>query len=427
MRRLNPSQILSLSLAVCIGTSAFAQELAEPIPAPTPADEVAPPIPVSASIDDEVMDPQSVIHNRQHHITLSDQGEFTGRLSSLSKPEGNMVAAAGLDIRVIRGGNVIATTVTDEDGTFTVSGMTEGVIALFADGPTGLLAFSVRLIKAEEGLALATPVKAGEVVELGMNSAVVAPSDVSLARQLLMTGLPQSDRRFNEDTSDSEKEYPFGTNESSTSLFHHHVQLQPNGALVGQVNLMDSRTGRHREVLDLTLHFLRDGELVGQTDVQKDGSFSIRGLLPGIYSVLTTGEDGILAIGVDVIGTTAQLPNNSRYRFASVAQLLDLSVAPVNAENINQQNSEQFFNPNTQGTEESTPGTSPPGAPIGGPIAGGPLGPVGGPAGGGGFSGGGGGVGGGGGLGGLLGAAAAGAAGFAIGQDDDDGFSSPSR
>lgn len=423
MRRLNLFPILSLSVALCMGTTVMAQEVeqVETLPAPVQDEELAPPIPVSASIDDEVMDPQSVIHNRQHHVMISETGQFTGRLSSLSKPEGNMVAASGMQIRVIKGGMVVATTTTDADGTFTVDGMTEGVVALFADGPTGLLAYSVRLMKPEEGIAMATPVKIGEVVELGLNSAIVSASDVALARQLLAAGLPQSDRRFNEEPSESEGEYPFGTNESSTSLFHHQIQLQPDGALVGQVNLLDSRSGRHREVLDLTLHFLRDGEHVAQTDVQKDGSFSIRGLLPGIYSVLTTGEDGILAMGVDLVGATAQLPADSPYRFVSLAQSLDLSVAPVNAENINQQNSEEFFDSNEDGTEEgAAPGT--------GPIAGPPGGPLAAP-GGGGFTGGGGGggIGGGGGLGGLLGAAAAGAAGYAIGQDDDDGNSSPVR
>lgn len=415
MRRLNPFPILSLSLVICMGSAAMAQEVeqVETLPAPV-QEETAPPIPVSASIDDEVMDPQSVIHNRQHHVMISENGEFTGRLSSLSKPEGNMIAASGMQIRIIKGGQVVATTTTDADGTFTVSGMTEGVVALFADSPTGLLAYSVRLMKPEEGIAMATPVKAGEVVELGLNSAVVSASDVALARQLLAAGLPQSDRRFNDEPSESEGEYPFGTNESSTSLFHHQIQLQPDGALVGQVNLLDSRSGRHREVLDLTLHFLRDGEHVAQTDVQKDGSFSIRGLLPGIYSVLTTGEDGILALGVDLVGATAQLPAESPYRFVSLAQSLDLSVAPVNAENINEQNADEFFDDSEEGTEEGTdPGVAP-----GGPIAGTP---------GGGFSGGGGGVGGGGGLGGLLGALAAGAAGYAIGEDDDDGNSSPVR
>ena len=424
MRRLFPFQILSVCAAVCITTTAFAQEDAkvESLPAPAAEEEIAPPIPVSASIDDEVMDPQSVIHNRQHHVMITEQGEFTGRLSALSKPEGNMVAASGMTIRIIKGGEVVASTMTDEDGTFTVTGMTEGVVALFADGPEGLLAYSIRLMKPEEGIALATPVKVGEVMELGLNSAVVCPSDVPLARQLLLAGLPQSDRRFNEDPADSEQEYPFGTNESSTSLFHHQIQLQPDGALVGQVNLMDSRTGRHREVLDLTLHFLRDGEHIAQTDVQKDGSFSIRGLLPGVYSILTTGEDGILAMGVDLAGATAQLPDDSKYRFVSLAQSLDLSVTPVNAENINEQNSEEFFDSSEDGTEEGTPAGTAPGAAPGAPGA-----APGTPGTGGGTGAGGGGVGGGGGLGALLGAAAGAGIGYALGEDDDDGSSSPTR
>ena len=56
-----------------------------------------------------------------------------------------------------------------------------------------------------------------------------------------------------------------GNGESGTAVSHHAVQLQADGSLAGHINLLDPNTGAHREVTDLTLHFIRRGELVAST------------------------------------------------------------------------------------------------------------------------------------------------------------------
>lgn len=423
---------LALAVSVTAGslyvTASAQQEADEFLPLPAPADAAVPAMPVSSSIADEVLNPAEVLHDRQHHITLDENGGFTGRLSSLLKPDGNLASASNMNVKIIRQGSVAASTMTNDDGSFAVSGLTEGVVALLATGNNGLLLYSVKLVDGGMGFAEATPVSLNNSVQLDLNSAVVCSSDVTLAKQLIMQGLPASDRRFNDVVTDSEAAYPAGTNESSTALNHHQVQLQADGALVGQVNLLDERTGRHREVLDLTLHFLRDGQHVAQTEVQRNGRFAMSGLAPGVYSILTTGEDGILAMGLDIIGSLAQLPNDSKYKLATISQSLELTVSPVNAGNLNQQNFVEYFQQDQQPTDGvivdgpiTTGPMGPPmmGGPLGSPIGGGPMGMGGGgPAGG--FGGGsGGGLGGGGGFGALLGAAAAGAIGFAVGDDND--------
>ena len=67
---------------------------------------------------------------------------------------------------------------------------------------------------------------------------------------------------------------------------HHQIQLNADGELVGQINIMDSRTGRHREVVDLTLHVIHEGVQVAQSKVDGDGAFAISGLAPGVHSVV---------------------------------------------------------------------------------------------------------------------------------------------
>ena len=440
MRLLKPlSTLFFLTLAVSVTAgslyvtvkAASQQEGDAFLALPEPAQESVQAVAVSTTVEDEVLDPSAVLHDRQHSITLDENGGFSGRLSSLTKPDGNLASASGMNVKVVRAGRVVASTSTNDDGSFAVSGLSGGVVALLATGSKGLLIYSVNLTERGLGFAGATPVSVDNSIQLDLNSAVVCSSDVALAKTLLKQGVPTADRRFNVDVSEAEQAYPVGTNESSTALSHHQVQLQADGALVGQVNLLDERTGRHREVLDLTVHFLRDGQHVGQTEAQRDGRFVISGLAPGVYSLLTTGEDGLTAIGIDVVGSQAQLPQDSKYRLASVAQVLELNIAPSNAGNINQGNIGEMLEMNDEPTGSDPfvddgaiiggPNGAPMlGGPLGSPVGGGPMGMGGGGTTGGGFGGGGGGLGGGGGFGALLGAAAAGAIGFAVGDDNND-------
>ncbi len=437
MRFRNPlTSCFAFGLAFCITASsmyatvhAATQDGTEPVP-PAPiqfGEEVVPAAELLVAAEPTEMpsiDPESVLHDRQHHITLDANGGFNGRLSSLQKPGGNLSSASGMVVKVVQHGAALAVTTTNEEGAFSFTGLNEGVVALIAYGEGGLLLYSVRLVREDEGFADATPVKA-ETLQLGLSSAVVSSSDVDLAKQLILGGLPEKAKRFTvqqTEMDEAEHAFPYGTQEPSTSLIHHAVRLRADGALVGEVNLLDPRTGRHREIVDLTLHFLRDGEHIGATEVTPEGRFVMMGLAPGVHSIVTTGDDGILAMGIDILGSVAAAERESKYKFASIDEELELVVCPINAENFNQQNAAQL----TDGTIDPA---SPGGA--GSPVAGGP--PVDGvpmagfPGGGapGGLGGGGAGVGGGGGLDALLAAGAAGAIGYAIGNDNEP--ASPGR
>ncbi|MEZ6128846.1 MAG: hypothetical protein R3C59_09200 [Planctomycetaceae bacterium] len=465
------STVLTCGSAVCLTsvmilvtvTAAVAQdelpavpETIEAVPVPAlPAGEV-PPVPGQATpptnfasfasnVEDELLPPNDVLHDRQHHIALNSNGGFSGEFSSLSNSDGGLIPAAGMDVRIIRDGDVVQSTVTGSDGVFSVTGLQEGVAAILGFSDSHFVLYSVRLIQSEnvfagdgeEGLEDATP--AVEVVpadnatpvklsaqnaDLAVNTAVVSGVDVSTIRELIFGALPDRDRRFNATPTETEETYPYGTQEHSTSLSHHQVQLEADGTLHGQVNLLDERTGRHREIMDLMLHFVRNGQHVGATEVQPNGSFTISGLVPGIYSIATTGSDGILAMGIDVIGPLAQADPNSGFKLTSVAKILRLTVAPANARNFNRSNAGRFTGRTPPSGGQGSGGIGMGiGGPIGGPAGGGPF--SGGPGGFSGTGGGGGGIGGGGGFGALLTAAGLGVAGYLLGRDDDPAASPP--
>ncbi len=368
-------------------------------------------IKVVAMIDDQQLDPGEVHNSRQHNVRLNFAGEFSGRLSSLSRT-GIPEPAAQVDVRVVQHGLVLDATMTDDEGAFSFTGLSAGVVALIATSRDSLLLYSVRLVNHD------SPGAEPDALPVNLHSIVVAGRDLDVARQLILGGLPERDRRFSEAATDKEETYNFGTGESSTALSHHQIQLNADGNLVGQVNIMDSRTGRHREIVDLTLHVIHDGIQVAKARVAADGSFTLSGLALGVHSLVGTGGDGTLAMGFEIMETVAALDGNGKYKLTTFAQSLDLNASPVNADNLNQQNANQVT-----GNGLNPGGVAPGGGAPGGAAPGGAA-PGSAPAGGGGATGGGGG-GGAGGLGGL----AAGAVGAAVGAavSSDNAPASPAR
>jgi hypothetical protein len=169
-----------------------------------------------------------------------------------------------------------------------------------------------------------------------------------------------------------------------------------------------------REVLDLTVYFLQNGDIATDTIVERNGAFKADGLRPGVYSLVGVGEDGTFAMSVEVLGPEyepAAGVSLSGYRPVAVAAELVFSVAPANAANFNRSNANSLTNqPGSSSSPPAVAGTTPPGAGTGGGGTGG---------------GGGGAGGGGGGLGAALGAAALGGAAFLAGQESNDTPASP--
>lgn len=349
----------------------------------------------------ESLSPDQVIHSRSHDVVLDASGAFSGRLSSIISASESAVAA-GVSVKVIQDGVEVGSATTDEQGNFLIAGLKPGVVALLAYGENSFLLFGINLVASDETHPATN--------EIDVDSAVVSGADLGIVRQLISAKLPKADLRFNQAAVGDDEKFPFGTGDVSTSVVGHRVQLQKDGRLRGVINLLDDRTGRIREVLDLTIYFVREGKIVGKSEVENDGEFLIAGLTPGAHSVVGVGKDGTFALGIEIVGSEEEVAMSglSRYRTVAVMASLEMNVAPANAGNFNSTNSDAL----TDGSV--APGSVPPGTPPAG--AGGAGG-----AGGGSGSGAGGGAGGGGagGLGALLGGAIGAGAGYLAGQNDD--------
>ena len=347
--------------------------------------------------------PQEIHQAREHNLIIDDNGLLKGQISSLKSGGSDLFPVEGIKVRIIRNGRPLGSTTTGEDGTFKIAGLSEGVASFIATSKTAIAIFGVRLVTQEAGVK-------GNDLDL-VHVMAVTGDDLAIAKQIIWKNLPSADdNRFTGAVKEGEEESPHGDGGASTALSHHQVQLQADGTLNGSVNVMDYRTGRYCEVKDLSLHFISGGEYIATTKVNADGTFSVSGLSAGVYSVVSTGSDGIFAIAIDVIDSVANLPANSPYRFVSLPQAADFSASPTNPADLNQENAGD----NTDGDLTPPPVVGTPAPPAGGAPAGGAPG-----------GGSGGGAGGGNGAAALLGAATAGAIGYAVGDDDDD--ASPSN
>lgn len=406
-----PALVLGLAATVTAGsvyiTVQAAQQQADAIPLPTIMDEDVPTA-MEVAPAGNMAAAEDVMHSRGHYLAIDASGTLNGRLLTLDSygAEG----AGGLTVKIIKDGSEIVRTTTDSDGTFTATGLTDGTVALLAYGADQFLLYAVNLRRDDQAKELA-------IQDIGMTSAVVSGANATLAKQLVNGSVQPQEWRFQDQATEHDHSFPNGAKATpSTAVSHHQIQLGADGSLEGQINLLDPRTGRHQVIQDLTLHFLKDGSVIGSTQVSSNGAFRMDGLEPGIHAVVTTGRDGVLALGIDLLAANFADNADSQYKLASVAQTLDLSVAPVTYRNYQPEFIEDNF--------ESIPGDIITDiAPLPAPFGPGGFGGGGFSGGGGGFGGGGGGFGGG--LGALAGVAGA-LGGFAI-ADDDDSPSSPAR
>ena len=336
--------------------------------------------------------PDQVIHSRSHDVVLDASGAFSGKLSAYGLGF-EARAAKGVTVKVIQEGVESGKAITDDQGNFLIAGLNPGVAALLAYSESGFMLYGINLVAADENRRSTN--------EIDIDSALVSGADLGIVKQLISSKLPKADLRFDSAVADDDQKFPLGGGELSTSVAGHRVQLQKDGRLRGSINLMDDRTGRIREVLDLMIYFVREGKVVGKSDVENNGEFVVAGLTPGIHSVVGVGKDGTFALGIEVVGADQEVADvlSSRYRTVAVMASLEFNVAPANAGNFNSTNSSGLTGGGV------VPGTAPPGAPPGTP-------------GGGGAGGGGAGGGGAGGLGALLGGAIGAGAGYLAGQND---------
>ena len=289
-----------------------------------------------------LLPPEEVLADRMHDIVLDADKGFIGRIYSIT-PEG-LRPAAGMQVQLLAGGEVRGESATDATGRFRLTGIATGeyktqVAGILATGPSGMLIFGVRFVEP-------TPENPGGE-EVQLDTTAIPASEAKLARSIIFGNIGTRDLRFNRPASPDDFDYPVGDGPTSTSVNYHRIRIAEDGRVYGQVNLLDERTGLHREILSMRIYFLKDGVEAGSARVAPNGAFSVPAIEPGIYGFVGAGRDGVFGIGVEVlppreVAATQGLQDAVPVRI-ELAEFETIAIAPVTAANLNSDNVETFI------------------------------------------------------------------------------------
>lgn len=360
-------------------------------------------------------------------VRLTDDNHLIGRLSTIDSPSGELVPSADVTVNLIPLKGPELSVSTDFAGVFEFTDVSPGIYTLNARGEMGAISMAVRLIRDYDSVArrieshqgrAAVPVALA--LDLQLDAAMASASSLDVIEYLIEAAEVEPDDSEphqgqispgnSDDDSDSEGSY----------LGHTQIRLQPDGSLSGRASLISRETAELMPVNSLAVSFVQDGQVVAATQVETDGSFTQHNLLPGVYSMIVAGSDGVGYIGVDVIGGFAGQKQKSSVIPVSLNTAQNTATIGIvkgaggEGGGSGDGGDESDGDSGTGAGAEGPPAEPEPSPAGGGPVGGIPNAPGGGVGGGGGF-------GGGEGLGELLGLAGAALGAAALASDDDSG------
>jgi len=182
-----------------------------------------------------------------------------------------------------------------------------------------------------------------------------------LALSLVLTAMPMlaATAQVTMNLSDSPAQTPatgnhlgsnFGSTQSANTIALNHF-----GRVVGQVASIDESSRTATGLSGLDIFFVRNGEIIQQSQTDAEGDFSVAGLTEGPYSFYAAGKNGLAAYGVYV---TSQPQANSQNLLEAVTasssntaiqQLIGRNAPPRVAESL-----KSAIQSVTRGTEVQT-------------------------------------------------------------------------
>lgn len=249
---------------------------------------------------------------RPGDIPLTDDGALTMRFSAIGIPSGELEPAAGVQVTLISTDGTRMTTTTDIDGLCAFGGLTPGLYTIDAAGSQGKLSYGIRAVKSDFPVAQQRDESDPQQVSISMavilDSALTPSRDANAIESVIssVSVAPLEGTAASSGGAAMETEYVARSSGTQTYLGHQPIRLNNNGSLEGRLTLNDPITGNIAPVKDLTVSFISDNAVVATTTVNPDGSFVQWNLLPGIYSLVVAGRDGIGYIGIDVVDEVAQ-------------------------------------------------------------------------------------------------------------------------
>ena len=83
---------------------------------------------------------------RAHWVTTNEDGDLFGRVSAIDPANSTAIPIERLDVALIKKGEKVGTSVTDDEGQFLLEGIEPGVYTLVAAGQNGFLAYGIQVL-----------------------------------------------------------------------------------------------------------------------------------------------------------------------------------------------------------------------------------------------------------------------------------------
>jgi hypothetical protein len=252
---------------LALGQDVAAQETSAPIEA------------VGAPVTETLEAPRAFsekLHQNQW-VQVDSQGRFTGSVVSLFRG-GASEKVANAQVALLRGGRVVASTMTNLDGDFLFNGILPGNYTIEGLGTNGTFSFALHVLS-------------GQAAQGGnVKIYAVVPGGTVVTKYFARFMTPSSPVR-NE---------VYGVSEQRVSQGNGQISLDQNGAFRG--NLMLPGTAFAAADMSSTeVILLQNGREVVKSRANADGSFTFNGLATGVYGLVAAGPVGRAAVAFELV------------------------------------------------------------------------------------------------------------------------------
>lgn len=190
---------------------------------------------------------------------------------------GGFADAQRTSVRIVQAGRVVQTQRVGEGGVAQISDLVPGVYTVIASGPDGIAAYGISW----GAVSRSVPHRVG----------LIPAGDATLVRHLIRTHLQQGVARPAE---------PTAHDDSGVSGDDVNFEIDADGQVKG-IAIQPAATGQAGIPLaNLYVAFIRDGQVVAQTQTDAQGNFTVTGVAPGLYSLAVAGAGGFAAYSVMV-------------------------------------------------------------------------------------------------------------------------------
>jgi hypothetical protein len=213
-------------------------------------------------------------------VRLSDKNSITGSLVQLTAEDKQ--AVAGLPVALVKDGQVAYRALADQNGSFTFRDVEVGSYSLVARTNESIAAFSLQVLDASNA-HLTSEVEVRVVRPAGTKVKEILRSQALPTYAVVAPSAPMIEKD------------PLG--ESRTFSKSQWVKANADGKLLGQLGSV----GNGADMSDMQIYVLKDGQEVAKARVEKDGSFQVDGLKPGIYGFIAAGNSGFAATSFELV------------------------------------------------------------------------------------------------------------------------------